>query len=133
MRLVEFNAVGAVSLLSRYGCIKLRLNVNHSALLVPNALSESYVFEREDNQVINFSVCEGEGVLNPLDYPKAYHFLELDVYALETYLIKGIMPTSLRQRELISAYNEIYNINIKKHNYYLAPPYFKQVEEKLLC
>ncbi|WP_163556270.1 hypothetical protein [Helicobacter suis] len=133
MRLVEFNAVGVVSLLSRYGYVKLRLNVEHSALLVPNALSESYVFETQDQQVLNFSVCEGEGALNPLDYPKAYHFLELDVCALENYLLKGIMPSSFKQRELIQAYLNIYNTNIKKQSNYLIPPYFKEVEAKLLC
>ncbi|WP_163534073.1 hypothetical protein [Helicobacter suis] len=132
MRLVEFNSAGAVSLLSRYGAIKLRLSVENAALLAPNAISETYVF-KNDNQMITFSVCEGEGTLNPLDYPKAYHFLELDIRALELYLMRQQRPTSAKQAQLITAYLTIYDLNITKSNYYLAPPYFKEVEEKLLC
>ncbi|BCD45113.1 hypothetical protein NHP194003_16520 [Helicobacter suis] len=100
-------------------------------MLAPNALSETYVF-KNDHQVITFSVCEGQGTLNPLDYPKAYHFVELDVSALEGYLLKNTMPTSLKQKELIQAYLAIYDLNIQKNTYYLTPPYFKEVEEKLL-
>ncbi|BCD45141.1 hypothetical protein [Helicobacter suis] len=101
-------------------------------MLAPNALSETYVF-KNDHQVITFSVCEGQGTLNPLDYPKAYHFVELDVKALELYLMHQQRPTSAKQAELIQAFLTIYDLNISKSNYYLTPPYFKKVEEKLLC
>lgn len=132
MRLVEFSTKGVVSLISRYGLEKLRIPVEKIVTLPTNPVGEFYTF-KNDTEVITFSVCEGEGTLNPLDYPKAYHFLSLDTNALEKYLLYAKLPTSLQQQELIQAFLKIYNSNIAKGKYYLSPPYFKYKEEKLLC
>ncbi|WP_104741962.1 hypothetical protein [Helicobacter ailurogastricus] len=130
MRLVRFEGSGQVFLSSRYGAIKARFNVSGAHALPISDASEIYTYQNA-NGVHRFSVCEGEGELNYLDYPKPLNFYALDLTLLDAYLVGGAFPPNvdLRAMQLVKEFLRVYDLNISKNALYLCPPFFKEVEE----
>ncbi|WP_240461776.1 hypothetical protein [Helicobacter pylori] len=128
MRLVAFKTNGLLKAFNKHNELIYQKEIPEaSEQELETTTSNIYEFNG-----VRFGVCNGEGVLEMLDYPKNLNFSRLNIKSLNDYLILHKEPQEKEQKELLKEFLKIYEKNIEKGFYYLEPPFFKEKESELL-
>ncbi|WP_104714395.1 hypothetical protein [Helicobacter cetorum] len=126
-RLVRFKNSGILKAFNRHGNVILQHEIQAQTRLLAITYNTVYSFNG-----VEFGVCEGEGELDFLDYPKNLDFLKLKASVIDRYLTRQTFPSDEYQRQLLRDFMNVYEKNLEKGCYYLVPRFFKEREKELL-
>lgn len=128
MRVVVFESSGILEAFDYRGVLihKQEIKANQNAKL-PFTQKNFFKFNG-----VSFGVCDGVGDLDYRDYPKNLNFNALLCETIENYLLNAKNPLNEQQKALLADFLEVYDKNIEKGFYYLAPRFFLEKEKKLI-
>ncbi|GAA7686495.1 hypothetical protein COL0001_14820 [Helicobacter pylori] len=128
MRIVEFDASGILEAFDYRGVLIHKQEIqDNTSVKLPFTQKNFFKFNG-----VSFGVCEGVGNLDYRDYAKNLQFSALLVESIEDYLLKLKEPQNKQQKALLADFLEVYDKNIKKGFYYLAPRFFLEKEKELI-
>lgn len=127
MRKVAFESPCTLILKDSYNNERGRFEIKDT-LEVALQETTNYTFYEDLNTSAQFFIYHGQGTLESAHAQIAFNLRGARVEKIEKYLLGEKVSLNRAERDFL----EIYDLNIAKNAYYIAPREFLQLEQRLL-